>query len=261
MIIKPTVGRKVWFRQNHPKDSPLVIDNKVVQQFTQEPMDATVLCTWSDRCVNLLVVDHAGVTHAVRSVTMRQEGDPEPTSHYCDWMPYQTGQAKKYADTAIQTVAPAPLFPNMVGATTPESALEAALRRMQEEEKRRDEEAKKQAWGNTSASNIPLKEQESKPTPAERVTAIRNTVTLSRIQSRVVGAEYVVMPDGRTTICQLTLVNGFTVRGESSCVDIKNFNKALGEKYAYENAIEKCWQLEGYLLAEEMNVNSAKVSK
>jgi hypothetical protein len=44
--------------------------------------------------------------------------------------------------------------------------------------------------------------------------------------------------------------NGFTILGQSSCVDPKEFNIALGEKYAYEDAIDKIWQLEGYLLAE-----------
>ena len=58
------------------------------------------------------------------------------------------------------------------------------------------------------------------------------------------------MPDGRTTVCQLTMQNGFTVRGESSCVSVENFNKELGEKYAYEKAFDAAWAFEGYLLAE-----------
>lgn len=104
MTIKPTVGRKVWFQPNRSKDaSALVVDNKIVQQFTAEPLDATVLCTWSDRCVNLLVVDHAGVTHAMRSVTLRQADEIPPPGFYCEWMPYQTGQAAK--DSKVSTPA------------------------------------------------------------------------------------------------------------------------------------------------------------
>lgn len=76
------------------------------------------------------------------------------------------------------------------------------------------------------------------------------TVTLNGIMDKVRSATYTVLPNGRTTICQLTLQNGFTVEGKSACVDIANFNKALGEKYAYEDAIRKIWELEGYLLAE-----------
>ena len=75
-------------------------------------------------------------------------------------------------------------------------------------------------------------------------------VTREHLGMRIAAADYVVMPDGRTTVCQLTMQNGFTVRGESSCVSIENFNKELGEKYAYEKAFDNAWAFEGYLLAE-----------
>lgn len=80
----------------------------------------------------------------------------------------------------------------------------------------------------------------------------RTKVSLSDMLGKINRADYVVMPDGRTTICQLTMENGYTVRGDSACVSIENFNKALGEKYAYEKAVDNLWQLEGYLLAEEL---------
>ena len=54
------------------------------------------------------------------------------------------------------------------------------------------------------------------------------------------------------TICVLTLENGFTVTGESACASPENYNKALGEKYAYENAFEHVWRLEGYLLKQRL---------
>ena len=75
-------------------------------------------------------------------------------------------------------------------------------------------------------------------------------VTREHLGTRIAAADYVVMPDGRTTVCQLTMQNGFTVRGESSCVSAENFNKELGEKYAYEKAFDAAWAFEGYLLAE-----------
>ena len=49
--------------------------------------------------------------------------------------------------------------------------------------------------------------------------------------------------------------NGYVVVGTSACVDPLKFNQALGEKYSYENAIDKLWPLEGYLLAEELFKN------
>lgn len=82
------------------------------------------------------------------------------------------------------------------------------------------------------------------------IEIIPNKLEMGDILGQVVRTDYVIMPDGRTTICQITLKNGFTVRGESSCVDISNFNKAIGEKIAWENALDKIWQLEGYRLQQ-----------
>jgi len=50
------------------------------------------------------------------------------------------------------------------------------------------------------------------------------------------------------TICVLLLANGFTVTGESACVDPLNYNKELGNTIARDNAKNKIWALEGYLL-------------
>jgi hypothetical protein len=77
-------------------------------------------------------------------------------------------------------------------------------------------------------------------------------VTMQQILDKCVGATYTVLPDGRTTICQITLENGYTVNGHSACVDAKEYNQHLGEKYAYEDALNKIWALEGYLLAEKL---------
>lgn len=58
------------------------------------------------------------------------------------------------------------------------------------------------------------------------------------------------------TICILTLENGFTITGESACASPENFDKLIGQKLAYENARNKIWQLEGYLLKEQLYQNS-----
>lgn len=101
-IIHPTVGRKVHYWPSHsdlqgPK--PMHITNG-------QPLDATVLAVWGDRCVNLLVVDISGETFPKLSATLVQEGDAKPhfgtedaeglrtPGGYAEWMPYQTGQAK-----------------------------------------------------------------------------------------------------------------------------------------------------------------------
>jgi len=58
--------------------------------------------------------------------------------------------------------------------------------------------------------------------------------------------------DSKLTVAVITLPNKFKVIGQSSCVDANNFDKGLGEKYALENAVEKLWELEGYLLANDL---------
>lgn len=81
----------------------------------------------------------------------------------------------------------------------------------------------------------------------------RTTVSLQDIQAKVKKTVYTILPDTTTTICQLFMQNGYVILGTSACVDASKFNKALGEKYAYEDAIHKAWPLEGYLLAEEIS--------
>lgn len=57
------------------------------------------------------------------------------------------------------------------------------------------------------------------------------------------------------TICVLSLENGFTVTGESACASPENFDRIIGQKIAYENAREKIWMLEGYLLKEKLSTS------
>lgn len=80
---------------------------------------------------------------------------------------------------------------------------------------------------------------------------MRTSVEKSYIEARISDVSYHRIPGTTATICNIEMVNGFSVRGESACVDPKNFDEALGRKIAYENAFQNLWQLEGYLLAEE----------
>lgn len=54
------------------------------------------------------------------------------------------------------------------------------------------------------------------------------------------------------TVCVLTLRNGFTVTGESACASPENYNEEIGNKIARENARDKIWVLEGYLLKQKL---------
>lgn len=84
-------------------------------------------------------------------------------------------------------------------------------------------------------------------------------LTPADIDAAIAGETYTNLPDGRTVVCQLTLKNGFTIDGKSACVSKANFNQEIGNKIARDNAREKIWELEGYLLKEKLHQQKAKV--
>lgn len=73
-----------------------------------------------------------------------------------------------------------------------------------------------------------------------------------KLESLVGRIYYHRVPDTTVTICAITLKNGFTVVGESACIDPENFNHSIGEQVAYNNAFEKIWQLEGYRIKSQL---------
>lgn len=82
---------------------------------------------------------------------------------------------------------------------------------------------------------------------------MRNSIDKAYLESRIKDVTYHRIPNTTATICNLEMVNGFGVRGESACVDPANFDEAMGRKISYDNAFQKLWQLEGYLLAERIS--------
>jgi hypothetical protein len=87
-MIRPTIGRKVWF-------TPAQGDAHC-NRLGAQPMDATVVFVHSDTMVNLAVRDHCGIAHAYPSVPLLQDGDSKPEGGaYAEWMPYQRIQAAK----------------------------------------------------------------------------------------------------------------------------------------------------------------------
>lgn len=82
--ITPTVGRVVWYWRS-PKAEQ------------KQPFAASVSYVHDDRTVNLSYVTHEGMQAARKRVTLVQPGDDEPTADFCEWMPYQIGQARSTA--------------------------------------------------------------------------------------------------------------------------------------------------------------------
>ena len=77
-------------------------------------------------------------------------------------------------------------------------------------------------------------------------------LTPDLIDAVIKNAQYHVFEGSQLTVCCLTLQNGYTVTGESACASPENFDKELGEKIAYNNARNKIWAIEGYLLKEKL---------
>lgn len=80
-----------------------------------------------------------------------------------------------------------------------------------------------------------------------------NKVTTDSIARRIERVSYTRIEGTTVTIAALTLDNGFTAIGESACADPANFDASVGEQIAYDNAFEKLWALEGYLLRERLS--------
>ena len=77
-------------------------------------------------------------------------------------------------------------------------------------------------------------------------------LTPQLIASVISHATYHVFEDSCLTVCCLTLLNGFTVTGESACASPENFDKEIGQEIAYDTAVKKVWMLEGYLLKQKL---------
>jgi hypothetical protein len=77
-------------------------------------------------------------------------------------------------------------------------------------------------------------------------------LTPELIDSVIVHTQYHVFPGSCLTVCCLTLLNGFTVSGESACASPENFDEEIGQEIAYKNARDKIWALEGYLLKDRL---------
>lgn len=90
-MIEPTCGRVVWYRAH---------DSDAIKLDSKQPLAAMVTYVHGPRMVNLVVYDPNGVPHSRTSVTLLQAEDEVPAvlgGSYCEWMPYQVGQAKKNA--------------------------------------------------------------------------------------------------------------------------------------------------------------------
>jgi len=77
-------------------------------------------------------------------------------------------------------------------------------------------------------------------------------VTEQSIKDKIADVEYII--SGKLlTIAIITMKNGFMVNGVSAPASPTNFDAEVGKRYAYDNAFKQLWQLEGYLLREQLS--------
>lgn len=92
-MIKPTVGRVLWFHAGGDHDTTRA---------------AIVAAVNDDGTVNLATFESTGSVHPQISVPLIQDGAerPGPGAGWCEWMPYQIGQAAKAEESAKQADSP-----------------------------------------------------------------------------------------------------------------------------------------------------------
>lgn len=100
-MISPTNGRIVWFTPSTTTNNPAF-----AYADKSQPLAAMIAYVHSDRMVNLTVSDQNGVPYSFTSVTLLQDDVAKPESgFYCEWMPFQKGQAAKAEAPAIDVEA------------------------------------------------------------------------------------------------------------------------------------------------------------
>lgn len=78
-------------------------------------------------------------------------------------------------------------------------------------------------------------------------------LTPDMIDDVIIGEDYHVFPGTTVTVCCLKLRNGFNTTGISASASPENFDAEIGRKIARNNAREKIWPLEGYLLRQALH--------
>lgn len=92
-------------------------------------------------------------------------------------------------------------------------------------------------------------------TTEQEITAkglVAPRITPQDVDAEIASEDYHVFTSTCLTVCALTLQNGFTVVGHSACASPENFDPAIGQRVARENAREKIWQLLGFRLRDQL---------
>jgi len=223
-MIKPTVGRIVHYFAPSAPDNPLA---------------AIVVAVNGDRNVNLAVFNPDGGRFRSMRTQLLQDNDAAPANApYAAWMEYQKGQAAKYDKLAEQLqpgaeTAPAPVTEQ--SAPDPVSSLQVS-----------------DALG-ASVAVAP------RVTLADIEGAVSETYYFTAEQAVCATNTRVAYPSALKllTICILVMQNGFVVIGKSAPASPENFDTAVGQKFAREDAVRQLWPLMGFALRDRLAASQA----
>lgn len=84
---------------------------------------------------------------------------------------------------------------------------------------------------------------------SKNLNAPRSTPT--QVESAIADTKYVLLPDRRSTLCAITLVNGFTVHGISSMVSGEDYDQEVGRLTAYKKAFSEVRDVLAVLMVEK----------
>lgn len=107
-MIKPTIGRRVWYWPS-PKQ---LAEGVFHMEDAHQACDAGVVFVVSDTKVHLLVTDHWGRIGFVKNVRLLQDNDVAVAEEaHAQWMPYQVAsdakqKAEAEPDKVVKTVSP-----------------------------------------------------------------------------------------------------------------------------------------------------------
>lgn len=246
--IAPTIGRKVW----------LFIDNQVprreryagvVCHDERQAFDASVCYVHPTKkgtdffFITVTFFDHEGMLwHA--DVPLRQENQIRPQSReWAEWMPYQAGQAKKPATPTVEEAIA------VLQAHVASLGLELVDPTEARRQPTRFAESGDKAFG-TFTIDVTVPDHSGGAAPSD---ALPKRLTLENIEDTIVGQHYYAVPNTTVTHCTLTLRNGAKVVGHNyGAINPAAQDWELGRKEARAMAVEKVWELEGYLRIQRL---------
>lgn len=83
-------------------------------------------------------------------------------------------------------------------------------------------------------------------------------VTEEGIKAKIRSVHYIKLEGTDTTVgtlCVITMQNGWISTGFSAPASPDNFDEEVGRTYSFDNAFKPLWQLEGYLLRENLHAS------